>query len=174
MNAPKQLLVAIDDFQSSISLLEYVGELAGGRDDFRIHLVHALRPVPPRLLESRGAEDPAEERRIETELGRKEESWIKTAENEAKPMLQSARAKLTAAHVPGENIHTHLITLIYQKDLAQELIKTAQENHCGTIVVGRSSYPWFPKLFQAHLSDQLLTGSDELAVWVVNGNDAAQ
>lgn len=32
------------DFQSARHLVDYVGELAGGHDDFRIHLFHAAGP----------------------------------------------------------------------------------------------------------------------------------
>ena len=47
MPNPKQILVAIDDFQSARHLVDYVGELVRGHDDFKIHLFHAAGPLPP-------------------------------------------------------------------------------------------------------------------------------
>jgi hypothetical protein len=74
MPNPKQIPVAIDDFQSAKHLIDYVGELAGGHDDFKIHLFHAAGPLPPQLLESPGAEGSAAEQHIEQKQVRQQES----------------------------------------------------------------------------------------------------
>jgi hypothetical protein len=38
------LLVALDDRDASMRAVEYVGAFLAGRNDFKIHLLHALKP----------------------------------------------------------------------------------------------------------------------------------
>jgi hypothetical protein len=167
MPNPKQILVAIDDFQRAKHLIDYVGELAGGHDDFKIHLFHATGPLPPQLLESRGAEGSATEQHVEQTQVRQQENWFDRTSDKIAPQLASQKSRLMAANVPGSEIETHLILLNQRQDLLAEIVKAARENDCGTIVVGYNSYPWIKEQFHTHISEQLVSESSDVAVCVV-------
>ena len=66
------VLVGVDDSTATWKAVDHVAGLARTKQDFRIHLLHAAA-YPPALQESRGAEDAAEEERIEKELEHKQE-----------------------------------------------------------------------------------------------------
>ena len=163
----KHMLVAMDQMPVSKLLLDYVADLAGGRSDVRIHLFHAVG-MPPGLLESPGAEHPAQQEIVQEKLERRQEEWEARARSEAESHFKSARAVLTAANVADELIETHLGLLKHTEDLAGQILKAAREHNCGTIVVGRSAYPWLMELFQTHTGEQLVASSKGIAVCVVD------
>jgi hypothetical protein len=167
MPSPKQILVAIDDFQREKHLIDYVGELAGGHDDFKIHLFHAAGPLPPQLLESPGAEGSSAEQHIEQKQVRQQENWFDRTRDKIEPQLASQKSRLVAANVPGSEIETHLVVLNQRQDLVAEIVKAARDNDCGTIVVGQNSYPWIREQFHTHISEQLVSESPDMAVCVV-------
>ena len=63
MAGRQHILVAIDDFRMTQHLEECLQKTVEDRNAVTIHLFHALGPLPPQLLESRGAEDPTDERK---------------------------------------------------------------------------------------------------------------
>jgi hypothetical protein len=167
MPNPKQVLVAIDDFQRAKHLIDYVGELAGGHDDFKIHLFHAAGPLPPQLLESPGAEGSAAEQHVEQTQVRQQENWFDRTRDKIAPQLASQKSRLIAANVPGTEIEIHIIPLNQKQDLVAEIVKTARDNDCGTIIVWHNSYPWIQEQFHTHISEQLVSESPDMAVCVV-------
>jgi nucleotide-binding universal stress UspA family protein len=167
MSNPKQILVAIDDLESANRLIGYVGELAGGHDDFKIHLFHAAGPLPPQLLESAGAEGSAGEQQIEHKQVRQQEHWFDRVREKIASDLASQKSRLLGANVPATQIETHLVLLRQREDLVAEILKAARDNDCGTIVVGHNSYPWIKEQFHTHISEQLVSESPDMAVCVV-------
>jgi nucleotide-binding universal stress UspA family protein len=165
MPNPKRILVTIDDFQRATHLIDYGGELAGGHDDFKIHLFHATGPLPPQLLESSGAEGSAAEQHIEQQVRQQEK--VDRTRDKITPQLASQKSRLTAANVPASEIETHLILLNQRQDLVAEIVKAARDNDCGTIVVGHNSYPWIREQFHTHISEKLVSESPDMAVCVV-------
>lgn len=67
-----------------------------------------------------------------------------------------------------DHIQTHLPLLAHHEDLVGEMLKTAQANDCGTVVVGRSSYSWIREFLHTHVSEQLISDSNKLAICIVN------
>jgi nucleotide-binding universal stress UspA family protein len=163
----KHLLVAMDETPASRLLLEYVTDLAGGTREFRIHLFHAMG-MPPGLLESPGADHPEEQNLVQERLERQQEEWQARARSEAETHFKGARATLTAANIPDNAIETHLGVLKHKEDLASQILKAAREHNCGTIVVGRSAYPWLMELFQTHTGEKLVSSAKGIAVCVVD------
>src|SRR4029078_4697646 len=107
----------------------------------RVHLFHAIGPVPTALQEFRGAEDPVEERVLDQELKRKQEAWLRKAQADAEPMLARARRILEdAGALPGQ-ITTATSTFMHDEDLPDEIFPAARAAGCRRIVVGRNSFP---------------------------------
>src|SRR5262245_58586784 len=53
------------DSAAALRAAEYVAAFIAGREDFELHLLHALRPLPPQAMKSPGSEDPSLEQQIE-------------------------------------------------------------------------------------------------------------
>jgi nucleotide-binding universal stress UspA family protein len=162
------ILIAIDDFHSAKRLLEFAAALAAGNERFRIHLFHAISPLPPQLLESRGAEDAVEEQIVEKDQEAQQDGWITEQRRTSRAELGRVKAALAAQDIAAENIRIHLCLLTHENDLGRQLLKTARANHCRTVVIGRASYPWFGELFRTHIDEQIISHSEELAICVVN------
>ena len=56
---------------------------------------------------------------------------------------------------------------IHRPDFVRELLETAHKQNCGTIVVGRESYPSFKEMFHHHVGEELVRKGQGFAIWVV-------
>ena len=107
----QNILVALDDRDASMRAVEYIGAFLAGRDDFKIHLFHALKPLPPQLMESPGSEDPSVEQQIERRQAVQQANWRNRAETQLVPVLEAAKSQIIAANIPPERIATHILQL---------------------------------------------------------------
>jgi nucleotide-binding universal stress UspA family protein len=162
----RHILVAIDDFPMT-HLEDCLRKTVKDRTAVTIHLFHALGPLPPQLLESRGAEDPTDEKKVEAEQLQQQESWFARARHEAEPLLQTATDRLRAL-LSDAKLKSHLVLLYQREDLAAEILKAAHHNDCATIIVGHKSYPWLREQFHAHTAVQLESASPDVTVCAVN------
>jgi nucleotide-binding universal stress UspA family protein len=127
----KHLLIAVDISERALA---YVAALADGRRDIRILLVHVPKPIPPKLLEFGGREDPGEEKRAESALRRARTDWIERAQLAAAPIFGHARAVLREAGVPEEVIDTQIVAWNPNESLDSAILEVAHEKtlrHCG-------------------------------------------
>jgi hypothetical protein len=62
-----------------------VAALIDGRRDIRILLLHVPSPIPPKLLEFGGRENPAEEKMAESALRSDRTDWIEREQLAAAP-----------------------------------------------------------------------------------------
>jgi len=168
MAGRQHILVAIDDFPMTQHLEDCLRKTVQDPNAVTVHLFHALGPLPPQLLESRGAEDPAKEKKVEAEQVQQQESWFSRARAEAEPLLQTATAQLRALNLPDAEIKSQFFLLNHREDLVAEILKAAHDNDCATIIVGHKSYPWLREQFHAHTDVQLKSASPDVTVCAVN------
>jgi nucleotide-binding universal stress UspA family protein len=161
------LLLALDDTEASTQAVKYVGRTIGGNSAFTIHLLHVLAPLPPRLSETRGSENPKIERKLEEDLMRKRERWIKDAEKEAQPIFDRAKLFLRKAGIPSSAIETEFWVSVNRQDLINDILDAASTNGCRTIVVGRESFAWLKRILRRHVADELVRKAKGFTVWVV-------
>lgn len=164
----QHILVAIDDFPMTQHLEDCLRKTVQNPNAVTVHLFHALGPLPPQLLESRGSEDPAKEKIVEAEQVQQQESWFSRARAEAEPLLQIATAQLRALNVPDAEIKSQFFLLNQREDLVAEILKAAHDNDCATIIVGHKSYPWLREQLHAHTDVQLKSASPDVMVCAVN------
>ena len=163
----QKLLVALDQHSISTELCNYLGKIISGKQDLEISLLHILPPPPPQLREFRGSEDPEVEEQLDREMDAVSQRWTREAENAARPVFDNAISILTRAGVPPNSIRRIVRQLVNYEDLTDEILKAAEENACQTIVVGRSSFPWFKETVHRHLADRLVRKATGVAIWVV-------
>ena len=163
----QKLLVALDQHSISTELCNYLGKIISGKQDLEISLLHMLPPPPPQLREFRGSEDPDVEEQLDREMDAVSQRWTREAENTARPVFDNAISILTRAGVPPNSIRRIVRQLVNYEDLADDILKLAKESACQTIVVGKSSFPWFKETFHRHLADRLVRKATGVAIWVV-------
>lgn len=163
----QKLLVALDEHSISTELVKYLGKIISGKQDLEVCLLHMLPPPPPQLREFRGSEDPGVEEQLNREMDVAYQRWTREAENAARPVFENATSILTHAGVPPNSIRRIARQLVNHEDLTDDILKVAEENTCQTIVVGRSSFPWFKEMFHRHLADNLVTKAIGVTIWVV-------
>jgi nucleotide-binding universal stress UspA family protein len=167
MESTNKILLAIEDSEASMKAVAYVAEMVWGREAIHICLFHALPPIPPRLLEYGGTEDPQNEQALSTELKSAQTEWIEKAKEAVQPLITRAWAILQDHGVSQSQISTHFSHTIHKLDIVREILNAAKESHCGTVVVGRHRLPWVQDLFHHHTGEGLIEQGQELTVWVV-------
>jgi len=161
------VLIAIDDSESSKRAITQVARQIHDPSACHIILLHVLRPVPPKLLEHGGAEDPQEEQRVEASLDAAQAAWQQQEIQASQPIFANAMAILKKANIPEQAIETQTYTPVPGQDIATAIVDVAHDKACGTIVVGRSSYSWLRELMQSHVADKLGQQDRALHLWVV-------
>ncbi len=98
-------------------------------------LFYVLPPIPPRFLEHGGAENPAEEERLDRRLAGRQRAWIANAKTAAARSLERVRAGLREAGVAVGRA----VTFSEPRDregLADQVVEAARARGVETIVVG--------------------------------------
>jgi nucleotide-binding universal stress UspA family protein len=170
----KKILIAVDDTEATEQALAYVGQMIAGRQDVQVLLVHMPAPIPPKLLEFGGTEDPEQERRLEARLTATQAAWVEKISRAAEPVLARGRALLHRFDVPDDAVATQIITPLPEQDLTTSLLDIARSQACGTVVVGRTAFSWLQELLQQHVADKLLQEGQGLTIWVVQSETTSQ
>ncbi len=163
----KTILIVVDGSAAARRALAYVARMVGRRRGFRLHLIHLLPPLPPQLLESRGAEDPKTEDELSDQLKLKQRRWISTVEAAARSTLITLQAMLRDAGIAAKAIDARFSHPVGIRDVANEVLDLAQVHQCGTVVVGRDHVSWLSQLLRSDLAEELLRRAKGHTLWVV-------
>lgn len=90
----KRILLAIDDSKAAHRALQYVGEIAGGRNGFHVDLYHRLSALPPELREHGGSEFPDRETELGRQLSQHIAQWVASLKAELEPTLDMRKQEL--------------------------------------------------------------------------------
>ena len=167
MGRDKTFLVAIDDSEATLRTVSYVAETLGPQQGLDIVLLHVLPPIPPELLEFGGSEDPKTEERLDEQLKNEQAQWVAQAQQSAEPLLEKVKALFLQVGISADRITIVFAESIHRPDFVRELLETAHNQQCGTIVVGRKSYPKFKEMFHNHVGEELVQKGEGFAIWVV-------
>jgi len=164
-----RLLIVADESSSSKHAVEYVARVLARQRGFQACLAHFLTPLPPKLLEFGGAEDPDKERQLDTQLKTEQQQRIAAARKEAQPALNWACSKLRGAGLPASSLTTQFSDpLREQNSASEEILELARINKCRTIVVGRRSLPWLRRLTAGKdLAEKLVQQGKGVTLWIV-------
>lgn len=167
MERTDKMLIAVEDSEASMKAVAYVSQMVRGREHIQICLFHVLPPIPPKLLEFGGAENPNKETILSTDLKVAQAQWMEKAKNAAQPSLKTAQTILRNHGVSPHNISTDFSSSIHKLDVVREVLEAAKKWDCGTVVVGRHTLPWVQELFHRHIGEELVQKGQGFAVWVV-------
>jgi nucleotide-binding universal stress UspA family protein len=167
MGRTNKTLIAIDDSEASMKAVPSVAQMVRGRETTHIYLFHVLPPIPPRLLEFGGAEDPQKEQMLSAELKTAQAEWLEKVKDAARLLIKGAQTILGDHWVPQNHISTHLSSSIHKSNVVREVLEAAKQWHCRTVVMGRHRLPWVQELFHHHTGEEFVEKGREFSVWVV-------
>lgn len=167
MGRNKNVLLAVDDSEGSFQAAQYVADVIGPQPRYQVYLFHVLPSIPPELLEFGGAEDPKKEEVLSDELRKIQNQWIDEAKGKAEPIMNKAKAILHQGGLSPDAIRTEFSPSVHRPDVVRDIIEAAHNFNCGTVVVGRDSFPGFWESFRHHIGKELVEKGQGFAVWVV-------
>jgi nucleotide-binding universal stress UspA family protein len=141
--------------------------MVGRQRGLRFYLAHPLAPVPARLLEFRGAENPYEEERLDVQLKERQNRWTSATQEAAQQLFARAQATLRKSGVMPSAVKTEFFAPGSGRKAADSILKLARANRCNTVVVGRRSVPWLRKLLKKELAEELVRRGAGFTIWVV-------
>jgi len=159
-----RILLAVDEFENSHRLIQYVGSLLGQTPDVSITLFHVLKPMPRELLEHGGSENPVAEAQLSVQLRDEQEAWIrKERESECHVLKQACEALAQS----GFDMSLVAVKYGHEDDIARNILEEARSGQHETIVVGRQRTSRINQIFGGGVTDQLLRDAKGFAIWVV-------
>lgn len=167
MDRHDKILIAVDGTDASLKAVDYVTRMMGGRKDLHVRLFHVLPPIPPKLLEYGGTEDPRKEETLGAELHAAQADWTAQAKQAAQSSLEATIVLLIDRGLLPENLSTEFSSSIHKPDVAREVLEAAGKWDCGTVVTGRHCLPWTQEMFHRHVGEELVQRAKGFAVWVV-------
>lgn len=105
-----KLLLAVDESKNGERMAQYVGALLGSTPAITLTLFHVLKPMPRKLLEHGGSEDPNVEGRLQTQLRQEQTEWYRAQRETECPYLRNARELLIKAGDLASR-HSHEVRL---------------------------------------------------------------
>jgi nucleotide-binding universal stress UspA family protein len=162
----ENILIAIDDSAATWRAVDYVADLGRTSQRLCVHLFHADF-YPPDLQESRGGTTANEEEEVEAQLERKQQRWERRMQGAAAHLFNKARGVLESAGTAPDQIQCHVVLLAHREELTDQILNSAREFGCGTIVIGRNSFHWLKELFVDHLSEEISRRAQKLYVKVI-------
>jgi nucleotide-binding universal stress UspA family protein len=162
------LLVVVDVTEASKRVLQYVSRFATRCDGPEFHLAYITSHLPPELMETGGAELPEREAQLESTLWREQRGWMAVEDKKARTVLRAAQRTLQRAGLAASRIHICVSSPLDARRAVDEVLLLAQDQRCGTIVIGHRAHSWFRGLGSGDLTDQLLRRAKGYAVWVID------
>lgn len=153
----KRLLVAVSDDPSVYFGLRFLSRFFTNRDDLSVTLLHMARRAP----EVWGDEDP--------DLLAMRENLVKTYEERARQVLQTAESLFRYEGFPADNVHSKY--LVRQFSRPRELLLEGEEGAYDALVLGRRGIRRVEDMLQRDTCRNVLEEAFCLPVWICRRPD---
>ena len=164
-----RILVAMDDSEASRRLLSAVAERAQKSEAVHVVLCHLLPPLPPELLESRGSESSEQEEKIQRNHETAQSQLVGKEAAAGERLLAESKKVLEGYGIAADRISTKIAEPVESHDaIVDGLVALAKKLDCGTIAVGRKSFPILREILDAHLGEKLKHRAAGLEIWIVD------
>jgi nucleotide-binding universal stress UspA family protein len=149
----KDVLLAVDSSENALRAADHASFMLSGTDS-RIVLFHSKRHlrrfVPKELLDTA------------PEL---EALWRQAAGQEIADYMDKAKTMFLSADILEDRISIKIID--GSRNPANDIMKTAEESDCGTIVLGRKGFTEESDFSMGDVARKVLGGVNNKAVWIV-------
>jgi nucleotide-binding universal stress UspA family protein len=146
----KQLLIAVDESESSRRAVMYVADLVGGFPGFTVRLISIIPDPEEDFYDS------------EAELN----AWVKRKLDKANDMLENYKQILMQSGFPEDKVR--IMSCVGETtSLADAILETRCDMTCCTVVVGRHHKTKAEEFLFGSISSKLVHEAKGCAVWVV-------
>jgi nucleotide-binding universal stress UspA family protein len=159
-----RILLSVDDSENSQRAVSYVGSLLRQTPDVSITLFHVLKPMPRKLMEHGGSENPAIEGRLGAQLREDQDVWYRTEREAECRVLTKAQATLEKSGFDTAHVS---LKFGHEEDVARNILEEAAGGKYETVVVGRHGTSGMKRMFGGGVTDQVLRDAQGFAIWVV-------
>ena len=146
----EKILIAVDEGQTSLRALRYVGRMTASMADISICLLHIYPEPPPDFYPNGGV----------LEVYRAER------ENKAETIFAKGEKVLLESGLPPEAIH-RAIHPAGGKTISQMVLDVQREGNFGTVVVGKRGVSKAEEFLFGSISNALARYSSRFTTWVV-------
>ena len=159
-----RILLTVDESENSQRAVSYVGSLLRRTPDVSITLFHVLKPMPRKLMEHGGSENPVIEGRLGAQLRDDQDTWYRAERESECRVLTKAQATLEKA---GFDTSRVALKFGHEEDVARNILEEAAAGKYETIVMGRHGSSGIKHIFGGGVTDQVLRDAQDFAIWVV-------
>ena len=146
-------LVCMDSSENALRAADHAGFMLSGTG-CRVILFHTIRHLT-RFM-------PREAIKEASDI---EDLWKNKASKEIAPYMEKAKKMLLEAGLDEDNIDIKVAN--GSRSAADDIIKEAQENNYGTIVLGRRGISAAKEFFMGRVTSKVLRHYTGIAVWIV-------
>lgn len=146
----RTILVAVDEMESSVNAMSYVGQVANNLDNISICLVHVYPEPPPDFFRKGGDLEQYQAQRIDR----------------AGQIFNKGMEILTGAGVRRQDIYctTHMAK---GKTISETILDVRRNGDFGTVVVGKRGVSKAEEFLFGSISNTLARNCIDFATWIV-------
>ncbi|HHP7233355.1 MAG TPA: universal stress protein [Desulfobacterales bacterium] len=146
----RNILISVDESENASRAVDYVAQLLGGLEDFRITLLHVI-PEP-------------EEDYFRTE--EEKERWLEQYREKMDNRMENYRRRLIDAGFAEDRV-TVRITMRFCPSMAKCILQERDQLEYSTIVVGRQGLSRSEEFLFGSISSKIVNHARDCTVWVV-------
>ena len=146
----RNILIAVDESDNSGRAVQYVADILGGVEGFKVTLLHVIREPEEDFF-------PAEAEK---------EKWYQDYRRKAELMLGEYRRILIDSGFDSEDVSTRL-TVRYCPSMAKCILSERDSLEYGTLVVGRKGLSRKEEFLFGSISGKIVRTASKCTEWVV-------
>jgi nucleotide-binding universal stress UspA family protein len=146
----RNILISVDESENASRAVDYVAQLLGGLEDFRITLLHVI-PEP-------------EEDYFRTE--EEKERWLEQYREKMDNRMENYRRRLIDAGFAEDRVKVR-ITMRFCPSMAKCILQERDQLEYSTIVVGRQGLSRSEEFLFGSISSKIVNHARDCTVWVV-------
>ena len=147
----KNILIAVDESDNARRAVDYVAQLLGGLEGFRVTLLHVIS-------------DPEEDYFPTPE---EKDNWLRKHKEKIDRLLKEYKRLLVDAGFTEDAVSTRS-TLRYCPSMAECILAERDETQYDTIVVGRQGLSRKEQFLFGSISSKIVNHAGSCTVWVVS------
>ena len=150
MEAGQKILIAVNDSESAMRAVRYVGEMIGCKAGLDLCILHIYPPPPPFFYQEGGNLD----------------TYRKEQEEISQKIFTKAANILEEYGIPVSSVATRC-QLATGGTISQTILDVREAGDYGTVVVGRRGVSKAEEFLFGSISSAMVHRCDHFAVWVV-------
>jgi len=152
--AAEGVLIAVDPSENAMRAVDHAGFMLAGTDH-PVVLFHTKRKLQ-RFLPKEVVEY----------LPGLDSVWSEKADEEIAPFIQRAREALVDHGIPAKRIDSRIVKGTFRP--AADILKAAEKNHCGTVVLGRRGMSDETEFAMGTVVRKVVENASDLALWIAD------